>query len=364
MAYYESWNNRRNAWVESQLGPAPAAPLYGSGEYSGDLYSEGEPGWDTYQRRANELSQGPGFLQYAAQTWGPEAAQQAADAFQSHSSKIARTNKIGKIAALGTIGGIAGAGALTSAGLLGGASSVAAPTLGTTYGGSGSLLGGGLGGTGSGLGVAGVTTPSALTGTGAGLAASGTSGWLPSLGAGAAGLSGLSGGSGGDGLISSLSQTGLGALKSGAGSSNPIMDFFQGLSGSGGNKGGFNVPNTIAGLFDAYSAYRQGKEQGNLADSLMGLFKPGGDYSEELRRQLERRDAQAGRRSQYGPREVELQAKLAGLAANTAKDVSGIYSKQGGFLDRTLSSGLDTLNSSGAMAGLSRLFAPPAAAGG
>jgi hypothetical protein len=132
VAYYTSWNNRRNDWVRSQLGPEPAAPVYGSGEYAGDLIRAGEPGWDEYQRKANELSQGPGFLQYAAQTWGPEAAQQAAEAFQSHSSSIDRTNKIGKMAALGTIGA-AGLGAgLTAAGVIGGGSGVLSTGLGAT----------------------------------------------------------------------------------------------------------------------------------------------------------------------------------------------------------------------------------------
>jgi hypothetical protein len=54
--------------------------------------------------------------------------------------------------------------------------------------------------------------------------------------------------------------------------------------------------------------------------------------------------SQAGRRSQYGPREVELQAKLAGMAANSATSASNIYNQQGAFQDRTLSSGLDVLN--------------------
>lgn len=44
---------------------------------------------------------------------------------------------------------------------------------------------------------------------------------------------------------------------------------------------------------------------------LDSLFSPTGDYALELRNQLERKDAAAGRRSQYGTRETELMAKLA-----------------------------------------------------
>lgn len=44
---------------------------------------------------------------------------------------------------------------------------------------------------------------------------------------------------------------------------------------------------------------------------LQGLYGPNSAYAQQLRQELNRRDAAAGRRSQYGPREVELQAKLA-----------------------------------------------------
>lgn len=44
---------------------------------------------------------------------------------------------------------------------------------------------------------------------------------------------------------------------------------------------------------------------------LDSLFGPTSDYAKELRTQLERKDAAAGRRSQYGTRETELMSKLA-----------------------------------------------------
>lgn len=51
---------------------------------------------------------------------------------------------------------------------------------------------------------------------------------------------------------------------------------------------------------------------------LASLFGPTSSYAQQLRQELERKDAAAGRRSQYGTREVELQSRLAGLAAQYA----------------------------------------------
>lgn len=44
---------------------------------------------------------------------------------------------------------------------------------------------------------------------------------------------------------------------------------------------------------------------------LDAMFSPTGEYAKELRTQLERKDAAAGRRSQYGPREAQLMSSLA-----------------------------------------------------
>ena len=57
------------------------------------------------------------------------------------------------------------------------------------------------------------------------------------------------------------------------------------------------------------AGFRAAQQQalGNL-DS---LFAPTGEYAQELRKQMERKDAAAGRRSQYGTRETELMTNLA-----------------------------------------------------
>ena len=55
-------------------------------------------------------------------------------------------------------------------------------------------------------------------------------------------------------------------------------------------------------------AQQQQQQLGSL-NSLYGTDSP---YAQTMRQQLDRRDAARGARSQYGPREVELMAKLAG----------------------------------------------------
>lgn len=46
-------------------------------------------------------------------------------------------------------------------------------------------------------------------------------------------------------------------------------------------------------------------------DTLNNLYSPNSPYAQNMRQALERRDAAAGRRSQYGNREVELAGNLA-----------------------------------------------------
>jgi hypothetical protein len=79
------------------------------------------------------------------------------------------------------------------------------------------------------------------------------------------------------------------------------------------------------GLYGAISNHRALSGQ---RDSLRGLYGQNSPYAKALREQLNRRDAAAGRRSQYGPREVELQAKLAQMAGGLAPTMSNITMAQ------------------------------------
>jgi hypothetical protein len=85
---------------------------------------------------------------------------------------------------------------------------------------------------------------------------------------------------------------------------------------------GLDVGQLLAGLGSLYMNNQAAKDAGSNVQSLESMFGQNSAYSQQLRQQLERRDAAAGRRSQYGPREVELQAKLAEMAANYGPRIS------------------------------------------
>lgn len=94
-----------------------------------------------------------------------------------------------------------------------------------------------------------------------------------------------------------------------------------GGGGTGVNRGDLLAAG-LGALGSIYVNNRARKDaQSNVTD-LGSMFGPDSAYAQQLRQQLERRDAAAGRRSQYGPREVELQARLAELAARSAPQIS------------------------------------------
>lgn len=79
----------------------------------------------------------------------------------------------------------------------------------------------------------------------------------------------------------------------------------------------------LAGMYQANQASKaikaaQQGTMGSVQQQLSDMFGPNSAYAQQLRQELERRDAAGGRRSQYGPREVELQAKLAQMQAQAA----------------------------------------------
>ncbi len=92
------------------------------------------------------------------------------------------------------------------------------------------------------------------------------------------------------------------------------------LGGGGGSKqfGMTDALGTLAGLYSANRA--QSAAKANTLD-LSSMYGPNSAYAQQLRQQLARRDAAGGRRSQYGPREVELQAKLAQMMAQAGPGI-------------------------------------------
>lgn len=127
---------------------------------------------------------------------------------------------------------------------------------------------------------------------------------------------------------------------SGGGSSNPVQQFISSFSGGGGGQGGGNYGDLAAGLFGMYNANKQRKRLKEQSDSLNSLFSPNSPYAQQMRQRLERRDAAAGRRSQYGPREAQLAALLADRQAQTMPQQEKYAQGIGGYENAMANIGL------------------------
>lgn len=123
--------------------------------------------------------------------------------------------------------------------------------------------------------------------------------------------------------------------------------------------GGVSTLGNLGSLFTNYNQYSQNKD---LIDQIKGVYSPDGAYAKTLGEQLGRRDAQAGRNSQYGPRLTELMAKLGdsqvrALSGLMGKD--GPLSQQQGGLNGMVGAGSRLFDSMGGMNALAKLFQEP-----
>lgn len=155
----------------------------------------------------------------------------------------------------------------------------------------------------------------------------------------------------------------------------------QGMTGNaapgvsmGNNSGGFS----LSDIFRAAGDFRNFNKASGALDKqiggLEGLFSPNSPYAQQMRQQLERRDAAAGRRSQYGPREVELMAALAQQAARSAPQLNQLQNQRAAMRGQGLqallnfgqqsgitpwmANGLQGLFNSGISSGVSSGFLP------
>lgn len=137
---------------------------------------------------------------------------------------------------------------------------------------------------------------------------------------------------------------------------SPVQDLMSRILGvSNGNAGGGASPKfgDMAGsLLGMYQAYQQKKKYGQLAGNLSSMYGPNSPYAQQLQQQLMRRDAAAGRRSQYGPREVELQARLADVNSRMAPTLQSLYGAQGQQGNALLNNGLRFGQQSGLLGSL------------
>jgi hypothetical protein len=150
-----------------------------------------------------------------------------------------------------------------------------------------------------------------------------------------------------------------GALGSALGSN--VMGGMPGYSGSTAATPGDGNLGTLGGVLGSmYQGYQGSKDIGGQIKNLNSLYGQNSPYSQMLRQQLERRDAAGGRRSQYGPREVELQAKLAEMNSRNAPTLAGLYDRKmanRNMMLKGLGYGYDQM---GGIQGLRNMFqAPP-----
>lgn len=151
-------------------------------------------------------------------------------------------------------------------------------------------------------------------------------------GAAAGGLASLIGGN-------MASETGgaTAAPDSGVGS---IIDSLLGFLPSGNN-----LMAALPGLAGMFANYQGQQQTGDMLESLSGMYGQDSPYAQTMRSNLERRDAAAGRRSQYGAREVELQSKLADVSSKRIADMQGMNRDQLLMRNLMMQQGMSGLNS-------------------
>lgn len=142
----------------------------------------------------------------------------------------------------------------------------------------------------------------------------------------------------------------------GATQGNPIAQFFASQFAGGGGRGVGGLGDLAGSLMGLYQANRQRRAMKDQANSLSAMFGQNSPYASTLRNQLNRRDAASGRRSQYGPREVELQAKLAQMASSNAPAWMQAQTGQDNARAMMLKNLLQLGNQSGGFRGLASLF--------
>lgn len=155
-------------------------------------------------------------------------------------------------------------------------------------------------------------------------------------------------------VASNMPTTDIGGAWAGGGgsSSNSLFSKLREMLPSGPTEA-LKMAGSLGGL---YSNYQSNRNFSNLASNLAGLYGPGSAYEEQLRKELQRRDAAAGRRSQYGPRAVELQARLAQLASGQAPTLMGIYGQENASRNNMINSGLKLADQMGIWGKLASLF--------
>lgn len=157
-------------------------------------------------------------------------------------------------------------------------------------------------------------------------------------------------------IESAVGTTGYGASSASGGSilgglssllNNPIVNKVGGkvagnIAGNlvssvlGGGRKGISPLGNLSSLFTNYQQYNK---MGNLIDEIKSIYKPDGEYAKYMENQLARRDAAAGRNSQYGPRLSELMARLGDSQSRALSGLGGFMATQQGGLNGMIGAG-------------------------
>jgi hypothetical protein len=157
-------------------------------------------------------------------------------------------------------------------------------------------------------------------------------------------------GGGGAGAVGAGTAAGtLGSLMS-----NPVTSFLGKQVGGtlagkliGNVLGGGSGVSTSGNLGSLFSNYNQYKNMGGLIDEIKSIYSPEGAYAKTLGNELARRDAAAGRNSQYGPRMTELMGRLGDSQARALAGLPSMYATQQGGLNGMIGAGTRLANDSG-----------------
>lgn len=194
----------------------------------------------------------------------------------------------------------------------------------------------------------------AAAGSGGGAEAAATFGGHSLGGAGVAG--GLEGTALGEAAGIGATGGGLGAITSALGGAGGIASKVGGgllgaLAGSGGTgkAGGMSLSDIANVVSGVYGANQQSQSSKDMMDWLNGqqakidnLYAPNSPEYNYLWDQMSRQDAAAGRNSQYGPRSVDLAARIAQIKADeTARLTQGVGALRANTLNQGANAGIN-----------------------
>ncbi len=121
--------------------------------------------------------------------------------------------------------------------------------------------------------------------------------------------------------------------------------FLNAITGSGEGGGSLgSLADFGSSLYGLYNARKQRNALRDQQTNLQNMFGPNSPYAAQMRQRLERKDAAAGRRSQYGPREAQLAAMLADRQAQTMPHQMALQNAIGGYDNQMVNAGFRGLN--------------------